>query len=356
MASFSTLTDSDILRPQGLSPEVYQLVYGIFYYTQMFRSREENLYNLAITLCNNYIEYPLLRELKVEQWTRKLDEIREKVIQLQEDNKKKGVLSTYYHFPFFRKGRGCTTDSIIQSIELMKKLLKAISSDLTSIHMKLFSSQSFAYPLNNRETLFIDLAKEYQNKYLEWQEDWEKAGDDLKKEYLKLYDGICPVDVYSNFFGGILWELVRNDYGKDYLYELDHTGYMRELLCTPENEWLYREYFFANEYEGSIGVGEIKKIETAQEMSVKKRTGVLRYMLESFGVKDKESARKLIHFALFHGHKKYNSKTDSNDTVYSYLHNDKQLFKLTEDIKAVLDEYDVPIPEGLKELDKRVFD
>ena len=120
MASFLTLTDSDILRPKSLSSEDYQLVYGIFYYTQLFRCREENLYNLAISLCESFIEYPLLRELKVEGWVGKLEDVRKRILQIQDDNKKGGVSDTYYRFPFFG-GRGCTTDALIQSIEILKR-------------------------------------------------------------------------------------------------------------------------------------------------------------------------------------------------------------------------------------------
>lgn len=295
MASFLTLTDSDILRPQSLSSEEYQLVYGIFYYTQVFRTREENLYNLAISLCETFVEYPLLRELKVEKWVNKLEDVRKRILQIQDDNKKSGVSGTYYRFPFF-KGRGCTTDSLVQSIEILESLLKRLSKELPSTPMKIYPNNSFSFPLKDRETLFIDLAKEYQDKYLGWQEDWEKADDAMKQYYTDLYNGDCPVDIYGNFFGGMVWELMRNDYGKDYLYELDHLGYN---LCSPENEWLYQEYFFAKDYETVNGVREGKKMENVQEMSTKKRTGVLRYMLESFGVKDKEDARKLIHFALY---------------------------------------------------------
>ena len=75
-------------------------------------------------------------------------------------------------------------------------------------------------------------------------------------------------------------------------------------------------------------------------------------MLESFGIRDKEQCRKLIHYALTPD-KPYSAKTDSNDTIYSYLHNDKQYYGAVEAIKEKLKYYSVDIPEGLIDIEKK---
>ena len=75
-------------------------------------------------------------------------------------------------------------------------------------------------------------------------------------------------------------------------------------------------------------------------------------MLESFGVRDKELCRKLIHYALVPD-KPYSVKTDSNDTIYSYLHNDKQFYGSVDAIKEKLQYYSVDIPQGLIDIEDR---
>ena len=353
------LTDTDLFGARRFPPDEYQLIYGILYYSQSLGLYRENLYDLAASLCDEYQDYPLLKELKIEQWLNTLDGIRKDVVQIQDEHKS-GGLTTLFYIPFFPKGNRFTAQKLISGIELISGLFKSILKMNTTEKLGVYKSETFVYPIKDRVPLLIDLAEYFHNWYLEWESEWEKVERDEQKKayYEELYDGNCPVDLYQDIWGAVLWELRDEPEAKDYLYQLDHTGYNIDSLCTAENEFLYKEYFLnrnTSPTKKEDSVQEVKEIENVKEMSAKRRSGILLYMLESFGVKDREQARRLIHFALFHGKKKFKVKTDSNDTVYSYLHNDKQLFKLTGDIKSVLKEYDVPIPEGLKQLDERVF-
>ena len=150
---------------------------------------------------------------------------------------------------------------------------------------------------------------------------------------------------YWAVYYGIDWEIFRRglDNYDDPEYSLD------ESYADA-----YRAYFFRSNYTGLDQLDSSGKTsEEVKELPVKLRTGVLLYMLESLGVKDREAIRKIVHFALKYGKEPYSAKTNSSDTIYSYLHNEKQLVNLTNEIQRILNEYGLEIPAGLKELARK---
>lgn len=360
---------------RGFTHEEYQLLYGLVYYTQLgaktydanlFKvapSCEENLYNLSATLFNQYIEYPILLSIKVEKWCYLLDELRGRVLQIQDGNSKKG-LSTEIYFPYFGGGNPFGSNILFQSIDIVKTALIKMNAEKQSVPLEIFTKnkrlKEFSFPLEDIEDFFIAMAEHSYQMLCDKTKQWGSKEALLQgiKEKKKNPLLLVRWERVEQIFGGILWEMKRRELGEEFFQKMDEDGFdYTSSILTPENEWNYQVFFLQRENRGSEEeIGDDEEIEQVKEISAKKRTGVLRYMLESYGVKDKEKARKIIHFALYHGSKKYKVRVDSNDTTYNYLHNDKQLYKLVGDIEDVLREYDVPIPEGLKELDKRVFD
>ena len=85
---------------------------------------------------------------------------------------------------------------------------------------------------------------------------------------------------------------------------------------------------------------------SSHNKTIKEATGVLMHMLQSFGINDKEQIRKVVHYVTS-SNKPYNVRANSNDTIYSYLHDESKLLNVYEKIKETLHKYDIQIPDDM---------
>ena len=246
-----------------------------------------------------------------------------------------------FYIPFFERKSHLSIGAYINTVSYAKQLLIDFSNSSNTEHL-LHKSDTFLFPLESIKELLHSLQDGVNQEALSWSRKADEATNNksLKSECLR------HAGLYETISSGIDWELYRRGLEVfDRYADLDDT-------CIDA----YSFYYFHENYEDSANPENVedtlKSPEEVKKASIKKGVGVLLFMLESFGVKDKEQVRKIAHFALRHG-VPYKNKTNSNDTIYSYLHNDAQLFKITNEIKKVLREYNVDIPEGLETLSNR---
>ena len=316
---YYTLTDTDFINFKTLSEEEYQLFYGLFYaYIVGNQHSDEDLYNLAVSFTNKYKAAPL-RTVKIKGWIEKLKSLESVILDVK---KKYSDYQLRFYLPFFSDNqRG--VKGLLSSIDFIISIFKEINTNYVEVY-DIQPSETFVFPLQDMKFYLTELQAEYQVKA-------QTYYDVLHKEDNKYWD------VYY----GIDWELFRRGIEDffDFDYELD------DSFADS-----YKLYFFQDNFVNTETKDAKKEKESPKELSIKLKTGVLRFMLESFGIRDKEQVRKVAHFVLQHGVTPYSIKTNSNDTIYSYLHDDKKLFKVTNEIKKVLKEYNVDIPEGLETL------
>lgn len=330
-------TDTDIFGYRiDLPKDKYQLIYGIFKYAVKGGDYvEECLYNLVATLCNEY-QAPLLRERKIQGWIELIDYIERWCA----SNGKKG--DCRFLVPFIATPDFCSLRDLQECLVFVKETLLSAEKSFTPTY-DLYPCKFFQYPIPPIKDMLVELYNEHisQVDYDLLKEEPIKDEDGYSfEEALKLYPKWCYAVA-----NGVLWEMENRDI---YLPEIPTGG---EL--DPEYENMYDTYLLHRTPDDKEYKPE--NVEEAKELTIKQRVGVIKFMLECFGVKEPEQVRKLAHFVV-KDKEEYTEKTNSNDTIYSILHNDKQIYKLTPYFKKTLKRYGLTIPDGLKELDKRMFD
>lgn len=317
-------TDTDIfgwINPPA--QDKYQLIYGIFKYAQNRNvNLEKCLYNLVASLLNEYKE-PLLREMKITCWIDLIEYVDD---WCKKSDTKEGC---FFLVPFLDKtAQRISLQHLRDALSLMRGALLSAKNNYIQEY-PIIEDKSFTYPLPSIRALLGRLYKSFlvplnpvsQTETTKRLEEWRFAMAE-----------------------GVLWEMSSRslfwiEEGKPGLKEENRLMYDTYLLKrTTDNK----------DYNPS-DVNEVK------DLTIKQRVGVIMFMMECFEVKDKEKVRKIAHFVV-KDKEPYSNKTNSNDTIYSILHNDKQIFKLTPYFKEVLKKYGLPIPDGLEDLDKRMFD
>ena len=318
------VTDTDILpiSIDELRPAYYQLLYGIF---ENARSEyvTHSIYDLIASLWNE-VSSPLLKIICAKKWKAALLEMHNRLFDIVKSYPN-NCIRVCIPFMYFDEDPSGVLMYSEEAIEILDTLIEK-GPEIIPVVLPLESIPQFHYPIKSQLEYFETFkGKEMQRA--------EVYGEDVRQvelgiDYEMQQRLICPYVVEME-------EDVKN-------YDLD---YYRKTYLTDEHSVCYSDIVSQgqniNPFDNNSSID-----------SNKRRAGVLRFMLESFGIRDKEQCRKLIHYALTPD-KPYSAKTDSNDTIYSYLHNDKQYYGAVEAIKEKLKYYSVDIPEGLIDIEKK---
>lgn len=324
---YRVLTDTDIFGyQQQITDDKYQLIYGIFKYSQLdWIDTEACLYNLTASLLNKY-KAPMLREMKIKGW---MDAI--SVVEVW--CRTNAAPNSVFIVPFLNdEDKPTTIDNLLTNVLLVKETLNKAKDNYTPDY-PIETLPAFRFPLPPIVELLLNLRNDYLAGISTYDENdpEEKA---MKQWCISVAEGI-EWEMYNRGF----WNGNTDFFDPNVMDEANQGMYDIYLLHRTPDEKEYKP----------------ENVEDAKELTIKQRVGVIFFMLECFGVKDKEQVRKLAHFVV-KDKEPYKAKTNSNDTIYSILHNDKQIFKLTPYFKETLKRYGLPIPQGLEDLDKREFD
>lgn len=319
------VTDTDIIpfSLDELGHSYYQLLYGILEYS-CGNSITRSIYDLVASVWNE-VSSPYLKIICAKKW---------KAAILEMHNNLLNIINSYpdpdfyicLKIPFM--DRQIIESNVLgyseEAIELLDTLIEKGPENLPGTLP--IEEMGFRYPIKSQFEYFEVFKREEMQKA-------EMNGEDVRQvelgiDYEMEQRFICPYVVEME-------EDVKN-------YDLD---YYKKTYLVDAHSVCYSD--IVKQKQDTTPFDSSSPVD-----SNKRRAGVLRFMLESFGIRDKEQCRKLIHYALIPD-KPYSAKTDSNDTIYSYLHNDKQYYGSVEAIKEKLKYYSVDIPEGLIDIEKK---
>ncbi len=318
------VTDTDILpiSLDELRPAYYQLLYGIF---ENARSEyvTHSIYDLIASLWNE-VSSPYLKIICAKKWKAALLEMHNNLLNIVNSHSDQCV-RVCLPFMYYDEDPNGVLMYSEEAIELLDTLIGKGPENLP-ITLPIESIPCFQYPIKTQFEYFTIFKKKEMQRA-------EINGEDVRQvelgiDYEMEQRFICPYVVEME-------EDVKDydlDYYKKTYLEFEHCVCYSDIIKQKNGLDLFDSH--------------------SPQDSNKRKAGVLRFMLESFGVRDKEQCRKLIHYALIPD-KPYSAKTDSNDTIYSYLHNDKQYSGSVDSIKEKLQYYGIEIPQGLIDIELR---
>lgn len=260
-----TFTDTDILQDLSLSDAEHQLLYGLFDCCQQFAEEWENgTYNVV---ANIFIEYPepLLRLAKIKTLSHCLEICREEIGKL--DSKYKNHTLMFY-VPFL-DGEPVLTKRIHDCFTYAIGLMNILKEN-PDINLDVHSCPPIEYPID----CIYDLLSDFQGKFLNNAKEYRAriAGDGSNDENMYQHWAEQAEDAYF----AIEWELYKRG-----LWKYDYNDLPDESYSD-----LYQRLFLKNRTNGIMeDAKQFDVIENPKELSLKVKTGVVRYMLESAGVK-----------------------------------------------------------------------
>ena len=313
------LTDTDLLPrfADELRQDYYQLFYGLFLYSDDNNApNTNNVYNLIASLWNG-VSSPYLKVIHAKKWKAAILETRNALLDIVRANPD---YSIEICIPFmYINGRA---KRLLGNYDVAVSLLDSLIEDHPET-LPIEEASTYQYPIKTLTEYFLDFKQKEMLKA-------EVEGEDVRQVELGI------------------------DYEMEQRLICPYVVEMEEDVQKYDLDYYNKTYFIEKRYADIVKQNQSTNPfdNTSPQDSNKRRAGVLRFMLESFGVRDKELCRKLIHYALVPD-KPYSVKTDSNDTIYSYLHNDKQFYGSVDAIKEKLQYYSVDIPQGLIDIEDR---
>ena len=345
----SILSDIDFVHNKEwiVKEDQYQLIYGILY-DSMYIDAEANIYNRIVKLCQQYKNVPILRNIKIKFWIDVVNQMKTAVERCVNNSLQK---NPEFFFPFFAYRYNESTKTIDDISEhdyipynvLMYNINFAINileniKDNDSLELSIYETTNFTYPLKKLSFYFETIVEGFMNQSVE---EFSIDMEDIEKEE------DCDRNLSICF--GIQWEHIRRSsegLDSDMLYYLPpfifEFYYYKYFLKYTEDDINLLSSKESNQKQSDKNTPQ----NTRRQETIKELTGVLSYMLQSFGINDKEQIRKVAHYVAT-PNKKYYTKTDSNDTVYDYLHHESKLYNVYDKIKETLQRFDIPIPENL---------
>ena len=306
----------------------YQLVYGILY-DSVHNNTELNIYNRLVKLIEQYEKTPALRIVKIKFWIDTIVNVKNALEECIGENKHANPL---FSFPFFGYVYNSTIEdyevardytrnvrfnTLVKNFNFAKSILETFEEN-EKLELAIYNTSNFEYPIESLYIYLNILANDYFNK---------------SKEYEDYYAYGC----------GVLWEIFRRGIWNDedsippIIYD---THYHRYLLNYSDDdiERLSKGCNNKQKYKNKDETSE----DSHKNKTIKEITGVLLHMLQSFGIKDKEQIRKVVHYVAS-PHKEYQAKASPYDTIYTYLHDESKLLNVYEKVKVILQKYDIRV-------------